>query len=1000
MKQESLFDVAPKATSKAVRKTMEWSELQGLLGQGITLLTANKRLARMVLESYAQWRVAQGESVWPRVDVLPWGAWCRRALDEPLNEMIPQVLSDAQSERIWRQVISAAPAELGGERINPVPGQCVKPAGEAWRLLQAHGLDESALLDEPDVEAKVLASWISAYRQRLEELGAIDQAMLANHLNDVFERDLRTLPEQLVFAGFHEWPPELERLQQTLISKGCRVACLPEPQQGCDDQENQADSSDINNTQQHSSTQAALSIGQHSVLTVAAADAEDEVRAAASWAQACLRREPKANIAVVVLDLNERRQLLENVFTEVLNPKAALRGHHEGERPFNISLGWPLAEEPVIFDALLALRWILEPLDFPQVSRLLRSPFVNVDEAAAAQLEIRLRQLNLARPSLAQVLFQAGGQKATPWRSAAWASRWREFRNLLREAPDFNGPVVWAELIAQALTDLGWGPDEESAQQAGQEDTDDALNGSRHFSSREYQALGAFHECLEQLASLEQVLPRCSLAQVIHELQQLAAQQIFQPQQNPAPILITEPLQALGLSFDYLWLMSASDEIWPEPPRPNPLLPHSLQRQHEMAHATASGELLYAQTVTRWLVHSAPQVVCSWPRSSGDKLLRPSPLLSDYSDMGDAQTWLQQLGASDALAMRRDLEAFAQAECETYHDDQAPPWRQAEVSGGAGLIREQSACPFRALAMYRWHLDTPASVGGGLNPQQRGILLHRALQLMYDYSDGRLPPQEHWTDVAERAVQQTLEQYLGQWPVLNDERLQQAEHQRLNKAVLEWLAVDESRPEGFQAALQESAVDLQLGPLNLSLRLDRMDHLPDGTSVVIDYKGGQKHSIKEWFGERPKEPQLPMYALALAEREPLSALAFGNLKPGSRGYSGLSRQSDVMPGVTAVDQARDLPVGDWDQLQQHWRAVLGHLAQQFADGRAVVDPRDPLVCQHCALMSLCRVQDWRAQGQQLNQQASAQGQQSGESLEQSAWAGYLPGTDLDTGEWS
>lgn len=987
MKQESLFDSVP-STALA---TMEWSELQSQLGQGITLLTANKRLARMVLESYAQWRVAQGESVWPRVDVLPWGAWCRRALDEALDEMIPQVLSDAQSERIWRQVISAAPAELGGERINPVPGQCVKPAAEAWRLLQSHGLDEQALLDEPDVEASVLASWIQAYRERLQELGAIDQAMLANHLNQVFEDEQRDLPQKLVFAGFHEWPPELSRLQHTLMAKGCKIACLPEPQQSA--------SSTLDHPQEVNATvtQPSLNVNQHSVISVAAADAEDEVRAAASWAQACLRRHPEANIAVVVLDLNERRQLLENVFTEVLNPKAALTGHQEGERPFNISLGWPLAEEPVIFDALLALRWILEPLDFPQVSRLLRSPFVNVDDAAAAQLEIRLRQLNLARPSLTQVLFQAGGQKNTPWRSAAWASRWREFRNLLRDAPDFNGPVVWAELIAQALTDLGWGPDEDSAPAGGQEGAEDELGGSRHFSSREYQALGAFHECLEQLASLEQVLPRCSLAQVVHELQQLASQQIFQPQQNPAPVLITEPLQALGLSFDYLWLMSASDEIWPEPPRPNPLLPHSLQRQHDMAHATAAGELLYAQTVTRWLVHSAPQVVCSWPRSSGDKLLRPSPLLADYQDAGEAQTWLQRLNAVDAVAMRRDLEAFAQAECESYHDDQAPPWRQAEVSGGAGLIREQSACPFRALAMYRWNLDTPASVGGGLNPQQRGILLHRALQLMYDFTDGRLPAPVHWEAISERAVQQTLDQYLGQWPVLNDERLQQAEYQRLYKAVLEWLAVDESRPEGFQAALQESAVDLQLGPLNLSLRLDRLDHLPDGTSVVIDYKGGQKHSIKEWFGERPKEPQLPMYALALAEREPLSALAFGNLKPGSRGYSGLSRQNDVMPGVTAVDQARDLPVGDWDQLQQHWRSVLGHLAQQFADGRAAVDPRDPLVCQHCALMSLCRIQDWRSQGQQHGQPS---GEALNHSLEHTASPDIGSDVDWDAGGWS
>lgn len=935
MRQEALF---PQPLHERLDVHV-WEDLCQALAQGASVLTANKRLARSLLERYAVWCREQDKLVWPRVDILPWQSWCRRELEAPLTELVPQVLTEDQSERLWRRVIQSAPVDLGDERIQPAPTQCVKPAAAAWALLHTHAVPLEQLALQPDLEAELLGQWGQAYQQELQALQAVDQSQLADTLIQQFQRQQRTVPEQLIVAGFHELPPDLERLLQCLNQNGTRLGQLASPAQ-------------------HGTAKPKCIVRQ-----VAAADAEAETRAAAMWARRCIEDNPDSQVAVLVVDLAERRTMIERIFTEVLHPERLLEGGADTRKAFNISLGWPLAEEPLVHDALMALRWVIAPLDFESLSQLLRSPFWSVDEAAAAQLELRLRDINLAQASLEQVLFQAGGSESTRWRSASWASRWRRFRNTLLQAPERQSPLAWAELIATALTDLGL------------KQEDSAGRDQRHFSSREFQAFAAFHDCLETLAALDRVLPQCGLAQILTELQQLAQGQIFQPQQETAPILISEPLQVLGLRFDDIWLMGLTDENWPEPARPNPLLPHAIQREYNMPHATAAGQLKYVQTLLQWTLHSAPRVICSWPRLNGDQWLRPSPLIAGFQDQNtNAEAWHQA-----ALVQREQMEDFAQGQCRRVVDEQAPAIPQVnqdaiEVSGGVSLIREQSACPFRALVSVRWRLQTPARVAGGLTAAQRGTLLHAALQLMYESSAGRLPPETQWAEAAAQAVSMALERQLKHWPVLQQSRLYSAEKKRLELAVTEWLAIDAAREMPFVNLSQEVQKSLMLGPLRLSLKVDRIDKLDDGRAVIIDYKGGQGHKASEWFGERPQEPQLPLYALALAEEMPLAALVFGNLKPGQRGYRGIAEADDLLPGVVPLEREKLSPTTQWDELKDYWRQHLSRLAQDYVDGQAQVAPRDGKVCQFCAFTALCRIHE---QGSARNVDADAN---AGESV--------------------
>ena len=67
---------------------------------------------------------------------------------------------------------------------------------------------------------------------------------------------------------------------------------------------------------------------------------------------------------------------------------------------------------------------------------------------------------------------------------------------------------------------------------------------------------------------------------------------------------------------------------WPPRPRPSPLLPAELQRAAGTAHASAEVELDFARRVHQRLLRSAPDVLFSYARADGNRVLRPSPLLA------------------------------------------------------------------------------------------------------------------------------------------------------------------------------------------------------------------------------------------------------------------------------------------------------------------------------------------------------------------------------------
>jgi hypothetical protein len=126
--------------------------------------------------------------------------------------------------------------------------------------------------------------------------------------------------------------------------------------------------------------------------------------------------------------------------------------------------------------------------------------------------------------------------------------------------------------------------------------------------------------------------------------------------------------------------------------------------------------------------------------------------------------------------------------------------------------------------------------------------------------------------------------------------------------------------------------------------------------LLIDYKTGSCQ-VDGWFGERPDEPQLPLYSL-LFQRE-LAGLAFAQIKNSDMALKGVSDDEGYAPGIhpfTEWSQTRT--AADWQAVIINWQQTLEKLAADFIAGRAEVDPKQyPQTCTYCALRPLCRIDE-------------------------------------------
>jgi len=291
-------------------------------------------------------------------------------------------------------------------------------------------------------------------------------------------------------------------------------------------------------------------------------------------------------------------------------------------------------------------------------------------------------------------------------------------------------------------------------------------------------------------------------------------------------------------------------------------------------------------------------------------------------------------------------------------DAVAPPWQPATpLRGGAAILQNQAACPFRAFAVHRLNARTIESPHDGFDYRERGQLVHDTLAAFWTSLPeptrdalAATPEQQRRAllSAAAEAAQRRLQRRRG--PL--SPALTALESARLVRVIEQWLQHEIATRSAFSVVAIEDARTMHVGPLTIAARLDRVDETSDGARIVIDYKTGSTKNAG-WLDERPDEPQLPLY---LTASEPAArAIALARVRTGDVGFTALAAEPDLLPARSNQWMGRH---ASWSALVDHWSIVLERLAMQFAAGEAAVDPkRLPQTCRYCDLPTLCRINE-------------------------------------------
>jgi probable DNA repair protein len=883
-----------------IEKNELFARLAAGHGARFTVVTPNRRLAQALASEFESLQVAQGRAVWEAADIVPFPAFVARAYEDWLyseaDADVPVLLSGAEEQALWEDAVRRS--EAGGALL-AVP-ETGRLAREAWRIAHAWRLCDALERAGPDEDAAAFRDWAEHVKRATARSRSTDSARLPDLVAGALAQPTVRKPACLVRYGFDLVTPQQESFFAALDAQGVKlVDCLPRR-------------------------------GAGRALRLACADARDEIQRAARWARARLQANPAARIGVIVPDLAKHRDAVRRAFAQTMAPGASDPRVGERVLPVNISLGEPLTAAPLVAHALLVLELLGREIEFERASRILRSPFIAAGEAereSRARLDALLRRR--AEPVLTLDRLAGLARRDDLPRCPVLAQRLAALTDF-RKARLFgaHGPRVWSEAFHDALRLAGF-------------------PGERTLDSDEYQTLAKWHETLAQFARVERVAERMGFGAALARVTRIAGETLFQPETPAVPVQVLGVLEAAGLEFDHLWVMGLSHDAWPMRPSANPFIPIRAQREAGVPNASPATTLDLARRRSAEWRSCAGEVVLSHPLRENDRMLAASAVIAHVpeGETGDPayESWRAEI--------RRARRVERAPDCV------APPLAYEAVAGGVAVLRDQAACPFRAAATHRLGAQALAPPHAGLDALERGTLVHRVLAYAWHELKTKhaldATPGPALEALLAGAAEEAIAWQRRDRPSTLAGRFAAVERTRLAGLARAWLDYEKRRGD-FTVLAVEDKRSLALGRLGLNVRLDRVDETAAGERIVVDYKTA-KSSLTSLLGERPDEPQLPLYACVA---EPAAAAAaFAQVRAGNMKFVGMARHKDLLDGAQAVEAAaKSGAEPSWDEQVAFWRAALDRLARDFANGVATVDPKRGLpTCRGCEGRPFCRI---------------------------------------------
>ncbi len=840
-----------------------YSWLAAEIAQGSTIVTGSRRLARDLLLANANDRIAEGLAAWPTPQILSWPDWLSRIVSSCSDPtQLSRRIDPLSVTVLWERYLGRRiPDDV--LNLNGVVRQAIR----AWQRLGEWNVSVPALLATAGTEdERLFASAAADYHNFLQENDWIDDALLPPVVASLLSNEPELVPRRLVLAGFDRISPSVLLVLSAAEEQGACVHHKP-------------------------FTHRAQRAEVHSFQ-----DVEAELRAAGRWAREQLEQNPTRKIAIISPDPESETEDTARLVREGFVPGWQFGGVTH-RAAVNVSFGRRLPEYPAIAIALLLLRWTCRNLLGSEVSILLRSTNLGAPEMGGrSRLERKLRAFpdrEWEPDALAAALSGADGSPD----ALAFLDLVKTVGGVRKvTSDDRRSPTKWILLADQFLENVGW-------------------PGARALESHDYQLVNRWRELMNAFAKVGTIEPSMDWPETISRILGMAADTVWQPESGPGVITVLGKLEVYGLEFDRVWISGMDASQWPPRSRPLPYVSRALQRERGMPDATPADTLAFARRLLTRFRGAAPECVFSWAERRKDVELMSSTMLDGLGVTTDR-------GCFDpSWSARHLIGSVARAKVS---DDPVPPIAPDEhVRGGSYTLQRQFIEPFSAFVHGRLGVRHLEPFSKGLSPSLRGSVIHDALHnLLIDR-----PTQqeiEAWPDLESRigsAVDSALGR-IGRHATWILQRLIGIEGRRLRYILHDFIAEEKDRSR-FSVIDVEKELDYQCGGIALHFKIDRVDSLPDGRLLVIDYKTGAPKSFHNRDGDLT-DLQLVAYADALGE--PIGGLVFINVDTRVVDYRGTG------DGWLQLDNS------DWGTTLDRWKVELHRVVKELVsgDGRIVL----------------------------------------------------------------
>ena len=332
------------------------------LQQGKLILTATRRLARCLQLEYNQSQQSAGLKAWESPAIMTWGGWVESLWQDFLYSFdVPRILMSRWQElMVWEQIIREAPE--AGELLQL--HVTASTAQQAWRLACEYRLDPAEIEKVGNEESRAFTRWVRRFQEICGRNRWIEKAIIP----DVLKADMRrlNLPPGVLLAGFDDLTPQQREFFVAAAAAGCSVENLDS---------------------------AELETGARTVR-ISFSSPEAEIETAARWTRALLESGVTGGIGIVVTDLTSRRNMIERIFTGILDP-ATIAGNGQSAPLVNLSAGTSLSGHPMIRSAFAILSLSPEENEWNLLSDMLRNRYIQGAESEGtnrALLDARMRQ--------------------------------------------------------------------------------------------------------------------------------------------------------------------------------------------------------------------------------------------------------------------------------------------------------------------------------------------------------------------------------------------------------------------------------------------------------------------------------------------------------------------------------------------------------------------------------------------------------------------------------